>query len=274
MADLAACGPSRQHGLQAVRGLYDTATVAVRINGRCGEPLEYVSGVRQGCPLSPTLSGIFAVGLHLQLQAVAAADGLAVRPDMSLTDLGYADDFCLVSAAPDGLQRLIDAAALWCEGVGMLVSLDKTVFLEVTSCAAPQCSWTCGGQALGQVSEGAVLGPHPSCWTGLSAVIGTPRALGTASWAQLSRQYGTLQCEKGIWLMLQLYGACVVPARSFACELWGVWPLCGQHRKDRDHLSTVYLGHLSRLSGIRRTVASPVLLEELGQQPLADMWLL
>ena len=84
----------------------------------------------------------------------------------------------------------------------------------------------------------------------------------------------TLQCEKGIWLRLQLSGACVVPAGSFACELWGVWPLRGQHRKHRDHLNTVYLDHLSRLSGIRRTVATSILLEELGQQPLADMWLL
>ena len=40
------------------------------------------------------------------------------------------------------------------------------------------------------------------------------------------------------------------------------------------HLNTLYLGHLSRLSGMWRTMATPILLEELGQQPLADMWLL
>ena len=93
-----------------------------------------------------------------------------------------------------------------------------------------------------------------------------------AAWAQLSRQYGTLQCEKGVWLMLQLYGACVLPAGSFGCELWGVWLLRGQFRKTRAHLSTLYHGHLSNLSGVRRTVPTPILLEELGQQPLADMW--
>ena len=95
-----------------------------------------------------------------------------------------------------------------------------------------------------------------------------------AAWAQLSRQYGTLQCEKGVWLILQLYGACMLPAGSFGCELWGVWLLRGQFRKTRDHLSTLYHGHLSSLSGVRRTVPTSILLEELGQQPLADMWLL
>ena len=111
----------------------------------------------------------------------------------------------------------------------------------------------------------AVLGPHLSGRLGHWA---------QAAWAQLSRQYGTLQRGNGIWLMLQLYGACVVPAGSFTSDLWGVWPLRGQHRKDRDHLITVFLGHLSRLSGIRRTFSIPILLEELGQQPLADVWLL
>ena len=35
----------------------------------------------------------------------------------------------------------------------------------------------------------------------------------------------------------------------------------------------LYHGHLSNLSGVRRTVPTLILLEELGQQPLADMWL-
>ena len=74
--------------------------------------------------------------------------------------------------------------------------------------------------------------------------------------------------------MLQLYGACVLPAGSFACELWGVWLLRGQSRRARAHLSTVYHGHISSLSRVRRTVPTPTLLEELGQQPLADMCLL
>ena len=42
-------------------------------------------------------------------------------------------------------------------------------------------------------------------WPRLSTTLAGNRA--QAAWAQLSRQYGTLQCEKGVWLMLQLYGA-------------------------------------------------------------------
>ena len=263
------------HGnmLQAIQGLYGSATVAVKINGQQGLPLVSVSGVRQGCPLSPTLFGLLADGLHRFLQSAAAADGLAVGPDLMVTDLGYADDFCLVSATADGLQRIIDVVALWCDAVGMLPSSDKTVVMEMTGQQSAGGSWSCGGQALRQVSEVRYLGAIFQSGQGFLPSLARLQHRAQAAWAQLSRQYGTLQCEKGVWLMLQLYGACVLPAGSFGCELWGVWLLRGQFRKTRDHLSTLYHGHLSNLSGVRRTVPTPILLEELGQQPLADMWL-
>ena len=148
------------HGnmLQAIKGLYGSATVAVKINGQQGLPLVSVSGVRQGCPLSPTLFGLLADGLHRFLQSAAAADGLAVGPDLMVTDLGYADDFCLVSATADGLQRIIDVVALWCDAVGMLPSSDKTVVMEMTGQQSVGGSWSCGGQALRQVSEVRYLG--------------------------------------------------------------------------------------------------------------------
>ena len=232
-----------------------------------------VSGVQQDCPLSPTLFALLADRLHRFLQSAAAADGLAVGPDMMVTDLGYADDFCLVSAKADGLQQIIDVVALWCDAVGMLPSSDKTVVVEMTGRQSADGSWSCGGQALRQVSKVRYLGAIFQSGRGFLPSLARLQIRAQAAWAQLSRQYGTLQCEKGVW-MLQLHGACVLPAGSFACELWGVWLLRGQSRKTRDRLSIVYHSHLSNLSGVRRTVSTPILLEELGQQPLADMWLL
>ena len=190
-----------------------------------------------------------------------------------VTDRGYADDFCLVSATADGLQRIIDVVALWCDAVGMLPSSDKTVVMEMTGQQSAGGSWSCGGQAFRQVSEVRYLEAIFQSGQGFLPSLARLQHRAQAAWAQLSRQYGTLQIEKGVWLMLQLYGACVLPAGSFGCELWGVWLLRGQFCKTRDHLSTLYHGHLSNLSRVRRTVPTPILLEELGQQPLADMWL-
>ena len=135
------------HGnmLQAIQGLYGPATVAVKINGRHGLPLVSVSGVQQGCPLNPMSFGLLADGLHRFLQSATAVDGLAIGPDMTVTDLGYADDFCLVSATAHGLQWITDVAALWCDAVGMLPSSDKTVVMVMTGRQSADSSWSCGG---------------------------------------------------------------------------------------------------------------------------------
>ena len=171
-----------------------SATVAVKINGQQGLPLVSVSGVRQGCPLSPTLFGLLADGMHRFLQSAAAADGLAVGPALMVTDLGYADDFCLVSATAAGLHLIIDVVALWCDAVGMLPSSDKTVVMEMTGQQSAGGSWSCGGQALRQVSEVRYLGAIFQSGQGLLPSLARLQHRAQAAWAQLSWQYGTLQC--------------------------------------------------------------------------------
>ena len=116
--------------LQAIQGVYGSATVAVKMDGRQGLPAQsHIVGLLAGCLL------------HF-LQSAAAADGLAVGPGLMVTDLGYADDFCLVSATADGLQWSIVVVALWCDAVGMLPSSDKTVVMERTGQQSAGGSWS------------------------------------------------------------------------------------------------------------------------------------
>ena len=53
-----------------------------------------------------------------------------------------------------------------------------------------------------------------------------------------------------------------------------MWPLAGRHRQLPENLTKVHLQQLRQLAGIRRTVATDILLEELQQQPLHHVWLL
>ena len=193
---------------------------------------------------------------------------------LTITDLAYADDFCLVSSTPDGLQRLIDAADLWCQAVGMQPSPNKTQVMEMTGKPAADFQWSCAGQAVQQVQEVRYLGIIFASGQGFLPSLQRMAGRMWAAWAQLWKQYGSLQIESGVWLTLQLYSACVVPAGSFACEVWGVWPLAGRHRQLREKLTKVHLQQLRQLAGIRKTVATDILLEELQQQPLRHVWLL
>jgi hypothetical protein len=50
--------------LSAIQSLYANSTVAMKIGNRKGPGLPSETGLKQGCPLSPTLFGLFADGLH------------------------------------------------------------------------------------------------------------------------------------------------------------------------------------------------------------------
>ena len=89
--------------LAAVKSLYKDIELSVNINGRVGPTVSSQTGVRQGCPLSPTLSGLFADGLHRYLQLYCPADGFALADGTLVPDLGYADGFVLLATSAAGL---------------------------------------------------------------------------------------------------------------------------------------------------------------------------
>ena len=50
--------------LAAIKSLYASGTLSMKVGGAAGPSLVQQNGVRQGCPLSPTLFGILFDGLH------------------------------------------------------------------------------------------------------------------------------------------------------------------------------------------------------------------
>ena len=129
--------------LAAVQTMYTSATIAVSMGRRQGPELQSLTGVKQGCPLSPTMFGLLSDGLQAYLQALARADCTAVVGKIVDTDLGYADEFFLVSATADGLQGLIDAADGLCAAVGMQAGPAKSKVMEMTSHDLLEAQWTC-----------------------------------------------------------------------------------------------------------------------------------
>eukprot|EP00884_Botryococcus_braunii_P003919 jgi/Botrbrau1/13528/Bobra.0347s0012.1 len=89
------------------------------------------------------------------------------------------------------------------------------------------------------------------------------------------RKCGNLQCAASIGLLLKLVLMCAVPTASCACEIWG-WrsfrsPATSPYVK---LLESSYLVMLKLLLGVRPSVATPILLAELGVQPLSHHWLM
>ena len=93
--------------LGAIQSLYDGCLLSMRVNGVTGDSQTPSMGLRQGCPLSATLFGLFIDGLHHYLETAVPAAGIQIL-QMRLRELVYADDICLLASSPEQLQALID----------------------------------------------------------------------------------------------------------------------------------------------------------------------
>ena len=265
------------HGrmLLAIQSLYADCDITLKVSNRLGDTLPSCTGVKQGCPLSPTLFGIFADGLHRHLVAVCPDAGFRVDDATSVLDLEYADDFDLLSESPAGLQRLIDEAHSFFVSLGMQISVAKTKVMVFGVPSPIPYTWSCGGQPLEIVTEYKSLGlTFTASNDGFAQTFVQLKRRMWLAWSTLKKQYGKLQCASSIWLLLRLYNVCVPPTASYGCELWAPYRLTGSTKGHRDALEFSHLQMLKNICGARFTVPTAILLHELSAQPLSSSWLL
>jgi len=121
--------------------MYAHDSAAVRTSEGLSEIFRCFMGVKQGCPTSPTLFGLYVNELQKHLLETADIDA----PDLCgilAPLLLYADDLILMSTSPEGLQRQLDALASFCEQRQLTVNLSKTKVLifEASSLTARSLS--------------------------------------------------------------------------------------------------------------------------------------
>ena len=132
--------------LAAIQPLYSGGTMSMKICGRAGATGTAQVGVRQGCPLSPTLFGLFFDDLHSRLQSDCPSAGVGCRRTR-IPSLFYADDVALLSASAQGLQQLLDSMQSFCAANGLTISIPKTEIV-VFGGGHHDCVWKVAGQHL------------------------------------------------------------------------------------------------------------------------------
>ncbi len=93
------------------------------------------------------------------------------------------------------------------------------------------------------------------------------------AWALLRRQYGRLSCASSVGLLLRVYDACVPPTASYGCEVWGCYTFPAASSALRASLAQQHLQTLKHILGVRSTVNTHVLWQEVPVKRLEVVWL-
>lgn len=238
-------------------------------------------GVKQGCPLSPTLFGLLLDGLHFTLAEQCSWAGPWLNSQLAtgsldiLQDLGYADDFCLLANSPSELQKMLDVAHGYLTSIGMEISVEKTsvmVFGTVPRRAAGHV-WTCGGAALTEVQEYKYLGLLYTRKHGIAGTFGKLKRSMLESSFKLWAKFGDLHCGTSQKLQYDLFLESVPHAASYGSEVWGVLHLRGAMRGERADLARRYLRCVRSLVRLGPSVSEEVVVRELGVDTLHTLWL-
>ena len=89
-------------------------------------------GVKQGCPLSPTLFGLCIDQIEdfIPQELLENTDGPAIG-GFALLLLIYADDVVLFAYDMESLQTFVDSIHAFCKATGLSINVDKAKFMLV-----------------------------------------------------------------------------------------------------------------------------------------------
>ena len=118
--------------IEMISNSYSGATTQIRTPNGLTADIPVLSGVKQGCPLSPI---IFNLTIDLILRAIkrsASHIGPAKVHDIPFSVLAYADDLVVISRKKDRLQKLLNAASSTATDLGLSFRPDKCASISLT----------------------------------------------------------------------------------------------------------------------------------------------
>ena len=151
--------------LSAIKSIYEDSELSMIISGRVGPAVSSQAGVKQGCPLSPMLFGLYADGLHQYLKLYCPGEGFMLS-----------DGTWLQIWATQTISCCWQVPCL----MAMVISNPKTFVLVFNLAFPGPYQWTISGAALQIVSQVKYLGllfhvrqpPPLALWTSSRRCMG------------------------------------------------------------------------------------------------------
>ena len=104
--------------------MYTNDKSCVKINGKLSPVFNSLTGVKQGCIMSPLLFNIFMSDLP---SALCQDDNVLLDNATKINCILWADDILILSETDEGLQKSLQNLHEYCISNKLSVNMDKTV---------------------------------------------------------------------------------------------------------------------------------------------------
>ena len=256
------------HGwfLDGIKALYADVPMAVKTAQGLTTNFQSVMGVKQGCPLSPTLFGLYLDDLEDTMRAKQHLLDSPSLAGVTLLALLYADDLALVSTSMAGLQAQLDVLRDYARRWGLTVNVEKTKAVIYRAVRTPVCSnpiLMYDGERIELVDSFKYLGIDLHC-TQSFCDAGLPRKeSGQRALPAMLHRCRELGINDPL-LQVKLFDALVQPVMMYAVEFWGA----GDVLKGELAGDLVHRTFLRGVLGVRSGTPSMAVLAEAGRYPL------
>ena len=245
----------------AVKALYTNTSCTIKVNNNLSLPIPFERGVKQGCPLSPTLFNIFINDLidYLNKEAKGITFGLC-----QVNALLYADDLVLMADKPETLSNLLQALNQWCTENNMGINPDKTkiIYFRHPKEHLSNYTFTCGTTSIDYTDNYKYLGidfTEHLRWTQL--IQNTSKAANRAANYLIAkaRNSGALVYE----VYTYLYNMLVLPIIEYSSFLWGY--------KAYSDIEKIQNNLMRSFMGVGRNAPIAALIGDMGWLPIATI---
>ena len=251
------------HGkmFMALNAMYSEVKSAVRIGTKITEYFECMSGVKQGCILSPLLFSLFLAELNAELEG-STAQGIDIFADpIGVLLLMYADDLALVADNVKDLQRKINCLEMYCEKWGLTVNMSKTkvVVFKNGGFNRQTEKWTYKGDQIQVVADycylGVIFGSTLN-WAKCVKNLSSKAKKAMAGIKRLHRTLGSIPVST----LFHIFDTKIKPILLYGSEVWGF--------KKYEDIEKVQVNFCKTILGVGRDVKNKIALGECGRFPI------
>jgi hypothetical protein len=242
-----------EHLVTKIEEIYEETISRVRVDGRVSECFKTYKGVRQGCPLSPSLFAAF-IGDIEEMFRKGQAEGVVVGKE-KVWSLAYADDLVVLAREEKGMKEMLGNMEKYMRRKKLTVNVEKSKMMVFRKGGGRRKinEWRWEKDKIEEVKEfkylGYVMNERNTAAAHVRELVKKANKIIGAVWGIGERKFG-----HDFRRRIMMFDSLVKSVMMYGAEIWG-W-------REQEGLEGVQGKYLKWVLGVDRETPGYIVMEE------------